>query len=196
MKELYVSTDIEADGKCPGLNSMLSFASVVFDGVSEEPVAQFTANLELLRQATPDPDTEAFWAKNKKAYNATRENTLPATVAMRNYARWLKSLKGKPVFVGYPAAFDSLFVFWYLHQFAGENPFGWQAIDIKSYAMAMLQIDFKNSVKSNYPKEWFSETKLHTHVAVDDAIEQGILFTRMLKANRKAAGRLSEDLTC
>jgi hypothetical protein len=52
---------------------------------------------------------------------------------------WLKAFGGRPVFVGYPAAFDFSFVYWYLTEFAGENPFGYSAIDIKTYAMALLR---------------------------------------------------------
>jgi len=127
--ELYVSTDIEADGPCPGKNSMLSFASAVFDGDSETPIDTFTANLELLSGATADTDTQKFWERNKTAYAETRVDPLAPVYAMRRYVSWLKALKGTPIFVGYPAAFDSLFVFWYLHTFAGENPFGWQALN-------------------------------------------------------------------
>ena len=42
---------------------------------------------------------------------------------MLAYVEWIKSLKGKPVFVAYPAGFDFLFVYWYLIRFVGESPF-------------------------------------------------------------------------
>jgi hypothetical protein len=45
--ETYVSTDIESDGPIPGVNSMLSFASVALDGDGRE-LATFSANLEPL----------------------------------------------------------------------------------------------------------------------------------------------------
>jgi len=41
---------------------------------------------------------------------------------MKAYVEWLKALPAKPVFVGYPAGFDFLFVYWYLIRFAGESP--------------------------------------------------------------------------
>jgi len=58
---------------------------------------------------------------------------------MREYLVWLKALPGKPVFVAYPAAFDFLFVYWYLIRFTGESPFSHSALDIKTYAMALLK---------------------------------------------------------
>jgi hypothetical protein len=89
------------------------------------------------------------------------------------------------VFVGYPAAFDFSFVYWYLTEFGGENPFGYSAIDVKTYAMALLRKPYRACGKQSMPPEWFDPVR-HTHVALDDAIEQGRLFCNMLKAGRLA----------
>jgi hypothetical protein len=51
-------------------------------------------------------------------------------VALEKYAAWLKGLPGKPVFVGYPVAYDFLFVYWYLMRFVGQSPFSHSALDI------------------------------------------------------------------
>ena len=74
---------------------------------------------------------------------------------MRRYVLWLKALPGKPVFVGYPAGFDFLFVYWYLIRFAGESPFSFSALDIKTYAMAVLKKDYRKRNKRGMPKHWF-----------------------------------------
>lgn len=158
---------------------MLSFGSAAFteDG---NLVSTFSANLETLSGATGDPDTMKWWTTQPEAWKACRENLLPPGVAMRKYVGWLKGLPGKPVFVGYPAGFDFLFIYWYLIMFAKESPFSFSAIDIKTYAMAVLQKPYRESTKRNMPKHWFSKAP-HTHVALDDAIEQGQLFCAMLK---------------
>jgi hypothetical protein len=52
-------------------------------------------------------------------------------------------LPGRPVFVGYPAAFDFMFVYWYLIRFAGESLFPQSALDIKTYAMALLRKGYR-----------------------------------------------------
>ncbi len=67
-------------------------------------------------------------------------------------------------------------------RFAGKSPFSHSALDIKTYAMALLRKDYRASVKRNMPRRWFSNRQ-HTHVALDDAIEQGELFCRMLAEN-------------
>ncbi len=103
---------------------------------------------------------------------------------MRAYVKWIGTLPGKPVFVAYPAGFDFLFVYWYLMRFAGESPFSHSALDVKSFAMAMLKSEYRNSSKRNMPKHWFDDLP-HTHVALDDAIEQGAMFCNMLAENKR-----------
>lgn len=183
MSEIYVSTDVEADGPIPGPHSMLSFASAAFD-TDGRMASTFSANLELLADAAGHPDTMAWWRGNPGAWNQTRTALQSPSQAMRSYVAWLKALPGKPVFVGYPAAYDFLFVYWYLLRFAGESPFGHSALDIKTYAMAVLGLPFRQSTKANMPERWFSDAA-HTHVALDDAIEQGHLFCNLLAESRQ-----------
>lgn len=183
MKEIYVSTDVETDGPIPGPHSMLSFASAAYTA-DKQLVATFSANLETLPEAAGHPTTMAWWETQKEAWVKCRENLQQPEQAMKDYRDWLKNLPGKPVFVGYPAAFDFMFIHWYLNKFAGESPFSFFALDIKSYAMAMLKTQFRETVKNNMPKHWFDDLP-HTHVALDDAIEQGALFCNMLAENLK-----------
>lgn len=185
MAEIYVSTDIEADGPIPGPNSMLSFGSAAYTA-DKKLVGTFSANLELLPDATPDPDTAKFWQEKKEAYDATRQGIEPPQVVMPRYVRWVDGLPGKPVFVGYPVPYDFMFVYWYMRKFAGRSPFSHSALDIKTLAMALMRTEYRNATKRNMPKHWFDKVP-HTHVALDDAIEQGRLFCNMLgELNRNA----------
>lgn len=179
--EIYVSTDVETDGPVAGRHSMLSLGSAAYTA-DKRLLATFSANLETLPGAAADPTTMAWWETQPEAWAACRQNAEAPAGAIRRYVAWLKSLPGKPVFVAYPVAFDFPFVYWYLNQFAGENPFGYSAIDIKTYAMAMLRQPYRASGKQSMPAEWFDPVP-HTHVALDDAVEQGSLFCNMLKAN-------------
>ncbi len=189
MPEVYVSTDVETDGPIPGPHSMLSFASAAFDDAGR-PVGTFSANLRLLPDAAPDPKTAAFWAQNQAAYDATRTGLRDPAEAMGAYAAWLGTLTGRPVFVAYPAGFDFTFVYWYLIRFAGHSPFSHSALDVKTFAMVLMKCGYRDSTKRNMPKGWFGPSR-HTHVALDDAIEQGELFRNMLAA----AGMLRADRT-
>lgn len=181
MPEIYVSTDIEADGPIPGEYSMLSFGSAAFTA-DKEMIATFSANLKTLPGAKQDEETMKWWQTQGKAWEACRKNTRDPQVVMKEYAAWLKSLGGTPVFVAYPASFDFTFIYWYLVKFSGECPFSFAALDIKTYAMAILKKPFLTVYKSTMPQEWFDECK-KSHIALDDAVEQGHLFCNMLKAN-------------
>lgn len=178
MSEIYVSTDVEVDGPIPGPYSMLSFGSAAYLA-DKTLVSTFTANLSVLPGASQDPQTMAWWAERPEAWAATRKDPREPGEAMPEYAQWLDGLPGKPVFVGYPAAFDFLFVYWYLMRFAGRSPFSFAALDIKTMAMVMLGREYRQTSKKEMPKRWFDSAP-HTHLALDDAIEQGALFCNML----------------
>lgn len=183
MAEVYVSTDIEADGPIPGPHSMLSFASAAYLA-DQTLLGTFSANLETLPGAQGEAKTMAWWQGQPDAWAACRAGVRDPAVVMPEYAAWLQALPGKPVFVAYPAGYDFMFVYWYLIRFAGESPFSHSALDIKTYAMAVLGTDYRDSTKRNMPRAWFGDAP-HTHVALDDAIGQGILFCNMLAEQRR-----------
>ncbi len=185
MEELYLSTDVETDGPIPGPHSMLSFASAAYRA-DKTLVATFSANLETLPGAAGHPETMAFWKENPAAWEACRTDLEPPETAMARYVAWIGSLEGKPVFVAYPAGFDFLFVYWYLIRFTGGSPFSHSALDVKTFAMALLRKPYRESTKRNMPRRWFDPLP-HTHVALDDAVEQGALFCNMLAESRKGS---------
>ena len=137
MAEIYVSTDIEADGPIPGPHSMLSFASAAYRS-DKTLVATYEANLTTLPDAQGHPKTMEWWKTQPQAWAACRVSPRDPSAVMPEYLAWLKALPGTPVFVAYPAAFDFMFVQWYLVRFTGESPFAHAAIDIRTYAMALL----------------------------------------------------------
>ena len=178
-EEWYCSTDIETNGPIPSDYSMLSLGAAALTPEGKL-LSTFSVNLKDMPGAKADPDTMAWWATNQEAYDATRKDMVDPKLAMEQYVSWIKKQPGSPVFVGYPAGFDFLFVYWYLIHFIGESPFSFSALDIKTYTMAVLKTDYRKSTKKNMPKHWFPKDK-HTHIAVDDAIEQGKLFCNILK---------------
>jgi len=56
LQDIYVSTDIEADGEVPGKHSMLSIGSAAYLA-DKTLLGTFSINLETLPEATPDPKT-------------------------------------------------------------------------------------------------------------------------------------------
>jgi hypothetical protein len=187
--EIYVSTDIEADGPIPGPHSMLSLASAAYLA-DKTVVSTFTANLDALPGAAPDPGTAKWWEQFPDAWAACRRDTRAPASAMYEYVAWLKGLPGRPVFLGGPASWDFMWVYWYLVRFTRERPFRENALDVRSYAMGMRKTEFRLTSRTYLPKRWFDADLPHTHVALDDALEQGALFCNMLAENRLKSGEV------
>lgn len=184
MPELYISTDVESDGPIPGPHSMLSFASAAYTA-DKQLIGTFERNLELLPGAQGDEKTMAWWKTEPKAWEACRKDCVAPDAAMRDFVAWLDGMDGHKVFVAYPAGFDFMFIYWYLIRFTGHSPFSHSALDMKTLAMAILKKSYREATKRNMPKSWFDPLP-HTHVALDDAIEQGALFCNMLAQLIKA----------
>ena len=60
---------------------------------------------------------------------------------------------------------------------------GQTALDIKSYAAAVLKKDFRETYRDNYSTELYDNSK-HTHKAVDDAGEYAQLLIKLLKKTK------------
>ena len=73
-----------------------------------------------------------------------------------------------------------MWVQWYLHKFAGEDPFRRRVIDVKTLIMVAMGAGYRPTMRTNLPKHWLPRAR-HTHVAVDDAIEQGELFMNIVR---------------
>ncbi|HYW02513.1 MAG TPA: exonuclease [Gammaproteobacteria bacterium] len=183
MDEIYVSVDIEADGFTPGANSMLSLGAAAYLG-DKTLLGTFSMNLETLPGASAHPATMKWWQGFPEAWDACRRDPRPPGEVMRAFADWVRALPGHPVFAGYPVSFDFSFVSWYLHHYARDNPFGFAALDIKSYAMALTGGTFRHTTKRSMPVAWFDDLP-HTHRALDDALEQGALLCNLLALRRR-----------
>lgn len=179
-EELFCMIDIEADGDIPGASSMLSFAGVTLNK-NKEVLGSFEANLQLLPNTKPTPKTMEFWSKNKEAYEKTRINPVDPKYAMEEFDKWLNTFDGNVFFVGYPAPYDHKWIDWYSYYFLGHSHFGHsKIIDMKMLAWGLIKGRFGQCSKKNFPKRWKDKLP-HTHVAIDDAIEQGAMFINILR---------------
>ena len=191
---IYLSVDVEADGPIPAANSMLSLGAAAFD-IDLNLLGTFARNLLPVDGAAPDPDTKArFWDKHPDAWAATQTDRAEPGAAMRDYRAFLDALPGKPVFLGYPGAYDFLWHHWYLVRFTGSDPCEHRALCARSYASAALKLPFTESSKARFPAAWFSPLP-HTHVALGDAIGQGVMAINMIRATLGLAVRSLDSTT-
>ena len=182
-QEIYVSVDVETDGPIPGPYSMRSLGAAAF---SEKGtlLGTFSVNLQPLPSAGQDPDTMLWWGDHPAAWERATTDAVEPSLGMFRFVEWLKGFHGRCAFVGYPTGFDFTFTYWHLIAFreaTGGSPFSFSALDIKTYAIALLGTPYRKTTKRAMPKNWFPKDRPHTHVGVDDAIEQGMLFLNMLR---------------
>ena len=128
-----------------------------------------------------------WWETQPDAWAACRTDLAAPKLAIRRFYDFLHILKrrvGVPVMVAYPASYDSLWIQWYFSRFMNRSPFGRRVIDIKTLAMTVLGNGYSHAAKRNMPIDWFPPER-HSHVAVEDAIEQGQLFFNVLREIRR-----------
>ena len=152
-----IIVDVEADGPCPGMYSMVSFGAVV---LSEGLNKTFYAQCRPLDDATAEYIPEALAVSG---HSREEVMTFPnPETAMREFAEWItKNSKGRPVFWADNNGFDWQYINYYFHRFYGSNPFGFSSQNINSLYKGItrdLFVSFKHLRKTK-----------HTHHPVDDA---------------------------
>jgi hypothetical protein len=165
---------------------MLSFGFAAFT-LEKRLVGTFARNLELLEDAGIDERTTNWWAQPDQieAYRASRLALVHPASAMADAKAWLESMRafGKPIVCGAPSGFDFTFMYYYFQRFLGESPIGFASLDLRSYAAAVMKKQYRQVGKREYPPEWLDQGLPHTHVALDDAIEQGCILINMMRYN-------------
>ncbi|NTW22379.1 exonuclease [Candidatus Falkowbacteria bacterium] len=185
MSEIFISADIEADGRVPGINSMISLGSVAFRvGASGyEQISTFEANLLELEGAVQDEEVMAWWQKFPDAWERCRLNAQPPEDVMRRYLAWIKSLPGPAGLVAYPGSFDFMFIYWYLYALTRQRPFTAAALCVKTYAMSMLKHPSWLKFERKLIPEKYLSAHPHDHTPLNDSIEQAQIFAALYYDN-------------
>jgi hypothetical protein len=182
LPELYIATDVEADGPIPGPYSMLSFGMAVVG----RPELTFYTELK--------PISSNYIPQALKVSGFNREelmeNAPEAKVAMENAANWINNLRniGRPVFLAGPAVWDGMFIHWYFFNFLGKSPFGQtgSGIDLRSYWMGIEKCEWIETRKGKIKYALGLKDIKHTHNALEDAKELAVVFDEILKTQRKS----------
>ncbi|MEU5879569.1 exonuclease [Spirillospora sp. NPDC047279] len=178
LPELYLATDVEADGPIPGPYSMISLGMAV---VGRPELTFYTEIRPISGEFVP----EALAVSGLDRDRLLREAP-PAAEAMAACARWINGLRpiGRPVFLAGPAVFDGMFVHWYFQRFLGKSPFSnsGAGIDLRSYYMGQTGGDWSNSRKSDIKRTLGLTGLPHTHHAGEDAAELAQVFQAVLDA--------------
>ncbi|MDQ3880011.1 MAG: exonuclease domain-containing protein [Chloroflexota bacterium] len=144
----------------------------------DDPEIGFYSELRpLSMEATPDA-----MAVNGLSMDALAESATPPARAVADFDTWIARQvpEGKPLFAGFNAAFDWMFVNDYFHRYLGRNPFGHAALDMKSLYMGLTGAAWRETSFRNVARRYGLGERL-THNALDDARDQAALLRRMLR---------------
>lgn len=175
--DVFVAIDVETNGAIPGINALLSLGAEAYtnDG---RAIDFFQMNIKQPFGTLPDKSTMDFWANNQTAYKLATADQQDVQMVMYAFSDFLTRMKeyGKPVFLAYPTAFDTMWVYWYLVRYTGESPIGFASVDMRSYFMGQRHLrPFSKTGKDWMPKSHM----LHQHDSLGDAREQADIFFSM-----------------
>ncbi len=178
--ETFISVDIETSGPTPSRYSMLSIGACLVD----DPTQQFYVELKPTSRESVD-SAQAIGGFSLD--DLARDGVDPADAMARLEAWVLEHVDSGavPVFVGFNAAFDWMFIADYFDRFLGHNPFGHAALDIKSFVMGMSGVAWAGTSMRFLAPKYLDGRKL-SHNALGDARDQAELF----RAARAEAARM------
>lgn len=182
--ESWVSVDVETSGPSPSLHSILSIGACLLD----DPDKEFYVELK--------PTTDAFVESAMRVSGLSHADLTASGVdpreAMERFEQWLATAvpaDSVPVFAGFNAPFDWMFVAEWFERFLGRNPFGHSAIDIKSYFLGFAAETWFETSMTKVSALYLGGRDL-SHNALEDAKDQAELFRAMIAdslARRRAS---------
>ena len=171
LPECFISVDVETAGSTPATYSLLSLGACLV----EDPV-ESTFYVEL-KPESARATAEALEVSHLSMDILEAMGETPKE-AMTRFADWVDETvpEGhRPVFVGFNAAFDWMFVADYFERHLGRNPFGYTALDIKAFAMGRLGGTWADTSMKVLAVKYLSGRPL-AHHALSDAQDQAALF--------------------
>ena len=128
------------------------------------------------------PDKEAFVQSSLDigglSMRQLAEEGIDPRTALQSFAEWVFSVLPTghaPIFMGFNAAFDWMFVNDYFLRYVGRNPFGHSALDIKAYYMGLTGSTWARTSLRFLSPLYLDGSKL-SHNALGDARDQARVF--------------------
>ena len=173
--ELLVSVDIEASGPSPSMGSLIAIGACLVD----DPDAALYLEIKPLPGVPWSDEAQRVHGLSQVGL---LQRGLDAPEAMRRLEAWLSEVAGarQPVFVGWNAGFDWMFVADYFERFVGHNPFGVAPLDIKAYLMGRERLERWSDTRRSEVARRYGNVEPLTHHALDDARQQASFMRRLM----------------
>jgi DNA polymerase III epsilon subunit-like protein len=180
--EVLVSVDIEASGPSPSTGSLIAIGACLVD----DPDVSLYLHLKPLPGV---PWSEEAQRVHGLSQVGLLQRGLDAPEAMRRLDAWLSevSVGRQPVFAGWNAGFDWMFVADYFERYLGRNPFGIAPLDFKAYLMGRDRLTRWADTRRSVVAERYGQVEPVTHNALDDARRQATFIRRLMRQDDQTA---------
>lgn len=187
VEDVYFSADVETDGPIPGPYSLLSFGLVLagrFDGRSfSAPTTYDQTFYRELKPISDEYEAEALAVNGLDRARLMLQGSDPVD-AMTEAAEWVRQIAGvgRPVLVAFPLSFDWTWLYWYLVRYSRHgSPFNHSScFDIKTAYAVKARLPMASAGKNKIAAD-LQSSRPHTHNALDDAIEQAEIFSKVFR---------------
>jgi ribonuclease T len=179
----FISLDIEAAGPIPSQYALLSIGACTLT----QPRKTFYVELIPDKQKSEPSAMHVHGLDLEKL----KQEGLSPKEAMQALADWLKQVVPtgqKPIMLAFNAPFDWMFIHDYFTRYLGYNPFGHSAVDIKALYLGASGQSWQESSGENLHRRYIHGKPL-SHNALDDAIDQSVIFEGILKEFFKPENR-------
>jgi ribonuclease T len=177
LDEAWISVDVEASGPTPGTGSMIAIGACLVD----QPEVRFLALLRPIPGLPWSDDAQSIHGLSREHLAA--QGVAPAD-AMQSFLDWVNAVAAgrRPIFVGFNATFDWMFVADYLWRFTGSNPFGASGLDLKALYLGrhLDRVRSWAETSANHVASRYGVTMRHTHLPLDDALDQAAICRAIL----------------
>lgn len=192
--DLYISFDVEADGPFPGRYSMLSLGLCVagsYDGFEYRVCDPRVETLYVEFPPVTEHCVSEAMAVNRLDRRRLAASAPPPAVGVAKVRDWILRVSAgrQPVLVAYPATFDWPFLSHYFHEYSEDGP----PLSFTRVLDLRTMIVTKSGASAYAPSgeclpDDVGPRGAHTHHALDDAIQQAHLFSRVFSWQPRAEG--------
>lgn len=173
--QCFICVDIEAAGPIPSQFALLSIGACTFT----KPRRTFYVEMVPDKDLT---DGRSMDVHGLELERLKREGLQPIE-ALKKFSEWLVEVipTGKaPLMLAFNAPFDWMFIHDYFIRYLGKNPFGHSAVDVKAVYLGASGRSWQETSGARLHRI-YNKGKMLSHNALDDAIDQAIIFEGILE---------------
>jgi len=174
--ETILSVDIETIGHLPGVNPMITLATVAYDEYGNM-LDIFSMNLNRHGYIN-NPDTLEWWDKFPDEFELATQNPYDIQEVMQLWKDFVNQYSDI-VLMGYNSHYDISFINHYVRTFLPDwTDIRLSCIELRDIITQYHGFERKYSKKRHWPSEWTDDLEYQgtRHLAIFDCIEQAHVY--------------------